>query len=125
MSGGIGGTVSLTPDSFGATTHVGGSVVAPGAGAVIVTTAALAAGTWEVAAYFAYGATGDGAVNVRLRKSAVNQVAVPHPGGNNVSFGPFTVRLTSDGTNTVDMTAILAGAAGSIYTGVLVCRRVA
>lgn len=125
MSGAPVGPVTLTADTFGATVQTSGSAVAPAAGQSLVSTGALAAGTWEVAAWFMYGATGDVGTNVRLRRSGVNMVALPNPGGNNVGLGPFVVRIVSAGADTVDMSVVAAGAAGSVYTAALVARRVA
>jgi hypothetical protein len=117
----ITGTVRQFRDSS-ATTHGYASSVAPAATAAICTLAVPSNGLYELVAYFAYGATGDVAGNVRAQKNAVVVSNIPNPGGSNVAAPPFVAVVQCVGGDVLSVNAVLAGAAGSIYIAAISAR---
>ncbi len=78
---------------------------------------------YEVTAYGSYVATGDIANNMKLIYNGGIIVTLPVQGGNNTLAVPYTVVIAYT-TASIFLSSILAGAAGSIYIGSLVARRV-
>jgi hypothetical protein len=120
--------VSVTPavqvDGLGATARV----VAPGAGAAIVTVAAPPAGTYDVQVDTYYdGAPVQAAEgnNVELREGAVVRTVLLARAGA-LSFNGFRVfRLVLDGATAVSVNATGAGTAAVGYNAQLILTRVA
>lgn len=101
----------------------------PGAGAAVVTTAALGAGIYEVLVEAGYlGTTAPAAAeagNMAFQKNAANfgsgTLIVPAAIGIN-TFGPF--RITLIATDTLRVIQVAAGTAGVNYAAAITARRV-
>jgi hypothetical protein len=103
----------------------GNSAAAPGAIGTIVSLAAPPAGVYDVSfGYFLSGTTEAALGNVRLRKQGVSLCGtLPSITG----APPVTddvKRVTLDGTQTLNLVAIVAATAGSVYNGWIIATRV-
>jgi len=98
-------------------TDVSGSVVAPGAGATIVTTGALAAGTYNIA--WAVGLAGPAALadtnNFQLKSSSGNILVSINPGVAG-TYPQANAQVTIPTGATISVVAIVAGTAGVTYS---------
>ena len=107
-----------------ATTHGYATQTAPTATSAICTLAVPNTGTYQVTAYFSYGATGDVAGNVRIQKNAGVISNIPNPGGANAQAQPFIAVVACTAGDVISINAVGAGAASSVYVGAIVARQV-
>jgi hypothetical protein len=114
-----------------ATAQVGGSVSAPGAGATIATVTPGVAGLYEITGTVAISGTTAAAAdanNMRLRQNSTSLLANIPIGlattGNlgAVPFGPVLAQLAA--ADTVNVVAVGAATAGSVYGAQINCRLV-
>lgn len=120
------GTATSIPVSIGIgdTVLAAGSAVAPAAGGVIVTLA-VAAGTYLVDVIAGYGATADVVNNMQLVQNVTvigPLFVLPAP---NTSNKTRAWRLTVPVANNIQVQAIAAGGAGSVFIASLAVTRVA
>ena len=111
---------SLRESSAAAPVEASGSVVAPGAGAAIVTTAALAGGTYDV--QWSVGLQGAAAVadsnNFQLFSGATLLETSVNPGVAG-EYPQQTVRVTVAAGTTLSIKALGAGTAGVTYSATI------
>jgi len=123
----VGGTVTelrQTGEGLSDTVQAGSRVVAPAAGATIVTITPGVAGTYIVRPNGGVhgGTNTPDAGNTNLNKNAVLIAALPNGADSTDPLGQFRVTVTS--ADTLNITAILAGSAAGIYTFLLVAVKV-
>lgn len=114
------------------TAQAGGKQSAPSAATVIATVTPGTAGLWECTATF--GVSGTTAVATDSNNFALNQTStavispVAFPVGTFTATADFstsvTVVLNLSGVDTVNVTAIANATGSSIYSAMIVCRRV-
>lgn len=115
------------------TAQVAATAAAPGAGATVATVTPGTAGLWEVYGTISVAGTTVGtadSANMRLRQTATTVLAnipltVQATTGTDESavYGPVILNLSA--VDTVNIIAVGAATAGSIYQAMIICRQVA
>lgn len=103
----------------------GGDVAAPGVGGVIATEVLVAAGTYDVFLYtnLSGTTTGTDRPNLAFNVSGVQKMVILSTLGGITD--PSSIRITVAANTTINITAIAASTAGSVYRAVINARRVA